>query len=139
MNQDHYDKVLNLMSNDYFEPGYISRSEEYMINIIKSDIQSAVNILNKIFIMYKDRPHYIEGILFIIAHNVDELIIFEQIQLIVKNCLCFKHIGVRDEAVTVLDNWDTIDSLNILKQLKYDEKWLQDYVDSIIKYREKIN
>lgn len=48
-----------------------------------------------------------------------------------------ENIYLRDRAIQVYEQWNSKKGINVLKTLKCDQKWLQDYVDKVIEYLER--
>lgn len=59
-------------------------------------------------------------------------------QIMALGLLQHENIYLRDRAIQVYEQWNSKKGINVLKTLKCDQKWLQDYVDKVIEYVYKI-
>lgn len=124
-------KFLNLIKDEDFEFGFISRSEELVKHELSTNALATRNWLNEMFIRYFDNELVLIGILRIIA-RLDESIIFPQGQTLAIASLSHSNNEIKELGIRAFENWCSIDSLRILKTLDLNNTWLKDYVNEVI-------
>jgi hypothetical protein len=124
-------KFLNLIKDEDFEFGFISRSEELVKNELSINALATRNWLNEIFVKYFDNEVVVIGILRIIA-RFEERIIFPQGQTLALSALSHSNNEIKELGIRAFENWCSIDSLRILKTLDMNNTWLKDYVNEVI-------
>ncbi|OMD64650.1 hypothetical protein BSK62_16910 [Paenibacillus odorifer] len=128
--------LLGLLQKETFETGFSNQSEVYVRTLLKEAKIETLIWLNDLFIENIDHPNILVGILHILSHlSIDEVgkIGFT----IALAATTHRAIEVKDYGIKVFENWRGRDSLKILKNLKYGEKWLQDYVMDLINEMEE--
>lgn len=124
-------KFLNLIKDEDFEFGFISRSEELVRNELLINALATRNWLNEIFVKYFDNEVVVIGILRIVA-RFEESIIFPQGQTLAIAALSHSNNEIKELGIRAFENWCSMDSLRILKTLDMNNKWLTDYVNEVI-------
>ncbi|HDT6574871.1 TPA: hypothetical protein QFT23_000969 [Bacillus cereus] len=122
---------LNMLRSDTFEPGYSSSSEEFVKSLLRINPIQTKAELNSIFLKNFQDEKILIGILHIISH-IEYKDIFPLGQTIALAALSHRNIEVREYAIRSYENWGNKDSLPILENIAFSEKWLQDYVDEVI-------
>lgn len=129
--QKHTQSLINLIYNEEVEVGYSTQAESYIEELVTNNKLVAMNWLSDIFLKYYGEERVLIGILHAISH-IEYQAVYPQGQHIAMSGTCHRDIVVRDYAIKAFENWGNTDSLQILKNIKYPETWLQRYVDKII-------
>lgn len=135
--QEYMNDMLSVIKNDYFEDGIQSRSENY---IIENFNESTSDLIKKALMrLYHDNvsdSHILTGILLMIG-SVPYSKIEPEGPIMALGLLQNVDISIRDRAIQAFERWNSKKDLSVLRSLKCDRKWLQRYVDKVIKYIEK--
>lgn len=130
--QDKYQELFfNTIMNECIEDGYISDSQR-LYKIIKNEYGDFISslFLSKIYTYYAN-DKVIKSILYIMAKlNPKNLNGIEE--GIIAFALNNKDYEVRDLALQCFEKWNDIKYLNLLKSLKMDVDFLQEYLECII-------
>lgn len=129
--------ILSVIMSDEFEDGEISNSERYMKNNMTLQTKDYIlDALMKIYIDKYNDEHVMLGVMEMIS-----CVKYEDVepngQIMVLGLLQHKNIYLRDRAIQVYEQWNSKKGIRVLKTLKCDQKWLQDYVDKVIEYLER--
>ncbi|MBF0523978.1 MAG: hypothetical protein HQK56_02645 [Deltaproteobacteria bacterium] len=84
--------------------------------------------LHSVFVDYSSDLKIMIGLLQVILH----MDISPQGLIMAQMALAHADVEVRECGIRALENWGTIESLNILRTLKDQEEWLQEYIDQVI-------
>lgn len=68
-----------------------------------------------------------------IIGRFDEEIIFPQGKTMALAALSHKNDEVKELGVRAFENWNSLNSLEVLKNISFDSNWLQDYLNQVIK------
>lgn len=123
-------EFLNLLKDEDFEFGYKTRSEMLIVEQLNTNALATRNWLNEIFLKHFHDESIVIGILRIIG-RFDQEIIFPQGQTIALAALSHESDEIKELGIRAFEKWGTVESLNILKKVKSDSKWLQDYIDQV--------
>ena len=123
--------LLALLREEDFEFGYITRSEELIREQIKINELATKNWINEIFIKYFHDEIILIGILRILG-RFEENVIFPQGQTIALASLSHQNDEIKELGIRTFEKWCSIDSLSVLKKLKVETGWLQDYINQVI-------
>jgi hypothetical protein len=123
-------EFLNLLKDEDFEFGYKTRSEMLIVEQLNINALATRNWLNEIFLKYFHDESVVIGILRIIGRFEQE-IIFPQGQTIALAALSHESDEIKELGIRAFEKWGTLESLNILKKVKSDSKWLQEYIDQV--------
>lgn len=139
------DEIINIYINsissviacDEFVDGEISKSEKYMHENMYSETKDYIlDALMKIYIDNYNDEHILLGVLEMLSS-----VKYEEVepkgQIMALGLLQHNNIYLRDRAIQVFEQWNSKKGIDILKSLKCDQKWLQDYVDKVIEYLER--
>ena len=129
--------ILSVIASDEFEDGEISNSERYMKNNMTLETKDYIlDALMKIYMNKYNDEHVLLGVMEMIScmkyEDVDP-----KGQIMALGLLQHENIYLRDRAIQVYEQWNSKKGINVLKTLKCDQKWLQDYVDKVIEYLER--
>jgi hypothetical protein len=133
----YIDAILSVIACDEFEDGEISKSERYMRKNMSLETKDYIlDALMKIYMDKYNNEHVLLGIMEMIS-----CMKYEEVepkgQIMALGLLQHENIYLRDRAIQVYEQWNSKKSLTVLKSLKCDQKWLQDYVDKVIEYLER--
>lgn len=131
-NQILKDNFITMLKEDNFEFGYSSKSEKFIEDRIKEQSTDTKSWLQQIFIENFGDVIVSTGILHIISH-LDYDIVAPEGPIMAVAALSHKDVQVRECGIRAFENWGDKESLEVLKNLRCEEKWLQKYVDQIIK------
>lgn len=129
--------ILSVIVSDEFEDGEISNSERYMKKNMTFETKDY--ILDALMKTYMDKyndEHVLLGVMEMIS-CVKYEDVEPQGQIMALGLLQHENIYLRDRAIQVYEQWNSRKGINVLKALKCDQKWLQDYVDKVIEYLER--
>lgn len=129
--------ILSVIVSDEFEDGEISNSERYMKN--NMTLETKDYILDALMKIYMDRyndEHVLLGVMEMVS-----CMKYEDVepkgQIMALGLLQHENIYLRDRAIQVYEQWNSKKGITVLKTLKCDQKWLQDYLDKVIEYLER--
>jgi hypothetical protein len=130
--------LLQKIAQDDFVAGETSASERYIEDIANEyGWINTMNWLDKIYLDNYSNPAILIGLMHCLSHFK-----YEDIKPIAPTMalgvLQHSDIFVRDYAVRAFENWNDKEALPILKALSCDAKWLQDYIDEVIKALERV-
>lgn len=129
--------ILNLIRNDYFEAGFVSQSEQYILNTANDNsVEYIREAANELYLEYYNDPHVLTGLL-IMMGTLDYEAAEPQGQTMALGLLQHEDISVRDRAIQAFERWNSKKGLPVLRSLHCDRAWLQRYVDKVISYLER--
>ena len=135
--QQYKSDILNLIRNDYFEAGFVSQSEQYILNISNdNNVEYIREAANELYLEYYFNPHVLTGLL-IMMGTLDYETAEPQGQTMALGLLQHEDISVRDRAIQAFERWNSKKGLPVLRSLHCDRTWLQRYVDKVISYLER--
>lgn len=127
-----HDEVCSAMQEESFEIGYVSKSEDYFSELPdnrKIWIQSLFEESKK-----KNNIKMMVGIL----HIISDLPYCDMF-----NSIAFKGINyddniVKEYGVKAFEDWEAVDAIPFLVNMKTNQQWLKKYIDSVIKDLESL-
>ena len=129
--------ILNLIRNDYFEAGFVSQSEQYILNTANdNNVEYIREAANELYLEFYNDSHVLTGLL-IMMGTLDYETAEPQGQTMALGLLQHEDISVRDRAIQAFERWNSKKGLPVLKSLHCDRTWLQRYVDKVISYLER--
>jgi hypothetical protein len=135
--EEYRNSILSVIAHDEFEDGEISDSEKYMQQTMTAENRDFIlKALMKIYIERYNDEHTLLGVMEMISCKKYEEVEPDG-QVMALGLLQHKNIYLRDRAIQVYEQWNSKKGIDILKELKCDQKWLQDYVDKVIMYLER--
>ena len=127
-------EILNVIQNDVFEDGEISKSEIYILeNFNDENGEYIKTALMKIFEENYGDEHILTGVLTMISAKSFEEMEYQG-PIIPLALLQHEDIYLRDKAIQTYEIWNSKKGIPILERLHCDQKWLQDYVNDVIFY-----
>lgn len=124
-------ELLRIILEQDFEYGCDSPADLFVRRLMEQNSAVVKEWLNSIFIEYFHDTRILIGLLHIISH-IDYLKINPQGPTIALAALSHIDPEVRECGIRAFENWGTADSLNILRNIKCQEKWLQEYLNQVI-------
>lgn len=129
---DNYTKeLLHIILEQDFEYGFDSPADLFIKHLLNQNPTVTREWLNYIFQEYFYDQRILIGLLQILSH-MDYFEIYPQGQAIAVAALSHLDSEVRECGIRAFENWSNIVSLNVLRNLKYPEEWLQEYVQQVI-------
>lgn len=121
---------LELLKEEDFEFGYKTKSEKVLWEQLLINELAARNWLNELFVKHFHDEKILIGILRILG-RFDEQLIFPQGQTMALAALNHRSDEIKELGIRAFEKWTSFDSLNILKKLKVETKWLSEYVTQV--------
>ena len=135
--KQYLNEFRNLILQDEFIDGEISKSEQYMQELYRSgQINYASESLMLLYSQSLSDEHILEGILTVIS-CVPYDAIAPQGQIMAVGLLSNKILSVRDKAIQCFERWNSKKGLSYLRSLDCHPSWLQKYVGKVISYIER--
>ena len=129
-------QLLSFIKEEDFEFGQKSES----INLVEKQIQinaiAAKNWFNQLYLYYFSDEKMLLSLLRIVEY-FDKELLFPTSQTMAISALVHSNDEVKELGVRILENWCSIESYQILKNIKVDTNWLQQYIDQVILDLEK--
>lgn len=132
LEKDFTEKLLSLLREEYFEYGYENQCDILIKQQININAAVTREWLNKIFNANFDKPFILIGILRLISRFEHEFISPEGPCMAIA-ALSHKNLEVIECGIRAFENWESLSHLSILKNVSVDKKWLQDYLNQVIK------
>lgn len=129
--------IQNVISQDEFIDGEISRSELYMKEICSTlSIDCILKALMQLYSSNLLKPKILEGILVMLSCVPYETVAPDG-QVMAMGLLSNKELEVRDRAIQCFEKWNSKKGIPILQSLDCHPRWLQRYVEKVIIYLER--
>jgi hypothetical protein len=126
------DHFLSLLKNDIVDTGYHLNSEIYFKTKLKENPSFAKEWLNTVFLENYSNVDLLVKILYIIS-DIDYDLIVPQGPTIAMAASRHENAEVKEYAVRVFESWENPHMLKYLKYIKFDEEWLQTYLEQVIR------
>jgi len=124
-------KLLHYLREDEFEYGFENRADLLVKNQMKNNLLATKEWLNKIYVNNFKNPEILIGILRLVARiDIDE--ISPEGKTMAIAALAHKNLEVQECGIRAFESWGTLDSLDILHNVKVQSEWLQDYLLQVI-------
>lgn len=124
-------EILSIIIEQDFEYGFDSPADLFIKRLLNQNPTATKEWLNSVFIDYFHDTRILIGLLQIISH-IEYFEIYPQGPTMAVAALSHVDAEVRECGIRAFENWGTIDSLNVLRNLTCQEKWLQEYVQQVI-------
>ena len=125
-------RLISIIEEQEFEYGFESPAERFIKEKLRVNSFVTKEWLNDLFLRMFDNTRVIIGLLQAISH-LNYLEIYPTGQTMALAALSHKNAEVRECGIRAFENWCNNESLKVLKNVHYPEKWLQDYVNQVIK------
>ena len=131
LEKDFTHKLLHYLREDEFEYGFENRADVLVKNQMAINSLATKEWLNKIYVNNFKNPEILIGILRLIARFRIEVISPEGKTMAIA-AIAHKNIEVQECGIRAFESWGTLDSLDILSNVKVQPDWLQDYLNQVI-------
>jgi hypothetical protein len=124
---------VSLLKYEDFEFGQKSESIKIVQKELQTNKVATINWLNELYVKYfsKDEKVLI-GILRVIEY-FDEEVFYPNSYTIALSSLIHKNDEVKEIAIRIFENWASITSYEILKNVQIETGWLKSYINEVIK------
>lgn len=124
-------KFSQLLQDSNFEFGFSTPAEEYIRDVLSLYGPFVREWINELFIQNYDNPFILSVILRVIAH-FDYQQMYPQGPTMAIAAARHKDTDVRECAVRCFENWESSDSLKILRNISFSDNYLQKYLEDVI-------
>ena len=135
MIKQYQQDIENIILNDDYEDGVISKSENYILNIKEENIPMVRNALNRLYLHNIINPTLLIGIMTMIG-TLSYAQASPEGPTMALGLLHHNNITVCDKAVKAFEKWKSKEGINVLRSQNYDKVWMNNYVNKVIKYLE---
>lgn len=130
-------EISIIINHDEYVDGEVSQSEMFMKEAYENEqMDYVMEALMQIYMDSLSNIHVLEGILVMIS-CVPYEVVQPKGQTIAMGLLSNRELLIRDRAIQCFERWNSKKGLDVLRSLDCQPKWLQRYVDKIIKYIER--
>ncbi|MDS4060652.1 MAG: hypothetical protein RKP73_19090 [Candidatus Contendobacter sp.] len=124
-------ELIRIILEEDFEYGFNSPSDLFIIGLMEVNPSITREWLNSVFIEYFHDTRVVIGLLHIISH-LEYYQIYPQGPTMAIAALSHVSAEVRECGIRAFENWGMSESLNVLKNVRCAEKWLQEYVEQVV-------
>jgi len=132
LEKEFTNKLLHYLREDEFEYGFENRADLLIKNQMKINSLATKEWLNKIYVSNFNNPEILIGILRLVARvNIDEISPEGKTMAIAS--LSHKNSEVQECGIRAFESWGTLNSLEILRNVRVQTTWLHEYLQKVIK------
>jgi hypothetical protein len=124
-------KLFKLLREQDFEYGVDTPADELVRKSFSENISIAKEWLNQLFVENYDDHTLLVGILRVLSH-FEYQEVAPQGATMALAALSNVSAEVRECGIRAFENWSTLESLEVLKNVKCEEEWLNDYLQQVI-------
>jgi hypothetical protein len=124
-------ELLRIIREQDFEYGFDSAADLFVRELMEQNKAVAKEWLNSVYIDHFHDRRVVIGLLQVISH-LEYLEIYPQGPTMALAALSHANSEVRECGIRAFENWSTIESLNVLRNVRCDENWLQQYLSQVI-------
>lgn len=124
-------KLLKLLREQDFEYGVDTPADELVRKSFSENISIAKEWLNQLFVENYDDQTVLMGILRVLSH-FEYQEVAPQGPTMALAALSNVSAEVRECGIRAFENWSTLESLEVLKNVTCEEEWLNDYLQQVI-------
>ena len=124
-------ELLRIIREQDFEYGFDSAADLFVRELMEQNETVAKEWLNSVYIDHFYDRRVVIGLLQVISH-LEYLEIYPQGPTMALAALSHANSEVRECGIRAFENWSTIESLNVLRNVRCDENWLQQYLSQVI-------
>ena len=124
-------RLLQLLHEQDFEYGVDTPADELVRKCLDENEAIAKQWLNQLFVKNYGNQTVLIGILRVLSH-FEYREVAPQGPTIALAALASSSAEVRECGIRAFENWSTLESLEVLKNVKCAEKWLDDYLQQVI-------
>jgi len=131
--KENYTKeLLRIICEQDFEYGFDSPADLFVRELMEQNEAVTKEWLNAIYIEQFSDIRVVIGLLQVVSH-LQYPEIYPQGPTMALAALSHANSEVRECGIRAFENWGTIESLNILRNVKCTESWMQEYISQVIK------
>jgi len=123
--------LISCLIEEIFEFGFKSKSELIIKEQFSTNTLATRNWLNEIFIDNYQNEKILIGLLRIIG-RFEQSIIFPQGQTMALAALAHRNDEIKELGIRAFENWNSPNSLEVLKNVQVEVKWLNEYLNQVI-------
>lgn len=123
--------LLSLLREQDFEYGFYSPADKIVHQCLLENEIVTKQWLNELFIKNFNDVVITVGLVRVISH-IDYEVIAPQGMTMALAALSHKNNEVKECGIRAFENWGSRDSLTVLENISFDQKWLQDYLEQVI-------
>ena len=128
---DFSSKFLQLLREQDFEYGVDTPADELVRKCFHENEAISKEWINNLFVENFNDQTVLMGILRVLSHfNYQEVV--PQGPTVALAALANKSAEVRECGIRAFENWGSLHSLKVLKNVNCEEKWLEDYLKQVI-------
>lgn len=128
---------LSLIHKSDFEFGYSTPVDEYVDKALKDYGTFARDWISEIFLKYYSNVSVITGILRVISH-INYNLMRPQGMLMATSVLRHENLEVVECGIRCFENWEDPEHKDILKSIHFEQEWLNNYAQEVIKDLESL-
>lgn len=125
--------LISLIKNEDFEFGKKNETIKLIEQQLEFNSVATQNWFNKLYIKYFASDEKILIGLLRIVEALNETALHPTGEIIAIAALSHKNDEVKELGVRIFENWCSLSSYEILKNIKVETVWLQEYIDQVIK------
>ena len=131
--KENYTKEIHrIICEQDFEYGFDSPADLFVRELMEQNEAITKEWLNAIYIEQFSDIRVVIGLLQVVSH-LQYPEIYPQGPTMALAALSHANSEVRECGIRAFENWGTIESLNILRNVKCTENWMQEYLSQVIK------
>jgi hypothetical protein len=124
---------ISLIKNEDFEFGKKNESVRLIEEQLELNSVATQNWFNKLYIKYFSADENILIGLLRVVESLNEHSLHPTGEIMAIAALSHKNDEVKELGIRIFENWCSLNSYEILKNIKVDTVWLQDYINQVIK------
>lgn len=135
---DEKNYIENLLKNDMYEPGVVSEVQKYAEERLRCEKEKTQSILQSIYLENYDHTSVFVNLLQVIS-QIEYSLIEPAGPIMALAATRHKDCEVREFGLRCYENWEDLKCIPILKNLHFEEEWLQNYLDMLIADLEEVD
>jgi hypothetical protein len=124
-------ELKRLIIEEDFEYGITSKVDIFIKNRLLENALATKTWLNHMFLDQFTNVSIIMGLLRVVS-RLNYFDIYPEGQTMAIAALSHRNLEVRECGVRAFENWETLESLKVLENLKGNTPWLQEYIDEVV-------
>lgn len=123
--------IFNMIKNESVDPGYYTSAEVEIKKLLKSEPLKVKDWICQIFYENFSDKNLLLKILYILS-DIDYDHLKPQGPLIAVACASHLDEEVQEFSIRMFENWSNVESLELLRSIKYQVAWLNEYAQEVI-------
>ncbi|MGG8199670.1 hypothetical protein PGO47_05300 [Klebsiella aerogenes] len=129
--------LLYLKSENYVE-GEVTRTQIYLEALAEKDYALFLEVFQRVWISVYYSPEYLRNFL-CVAASMDYKLMKDRADVLILGCSAHGDVLVQEAAIRAFESWENpIHASHLRAMRKFDEKWIEDYRQSTIKFLESL-